>query len=90
MAKTHQDKPDKCYFFEIEQYFCEMEQNQHGVTPHCFPTPRLFKMCPDRPAVEITNIAKINMQTGEIGMPEGRDDLPEGKLWREVRTHKGG
>ncbi|KAI6046419.1 hypothetical protein EDC04DRAFT_1693267 [Pisolithus marmoratus] len=89
---AHQNKFDssnKCHFFEIVQYFCEMEQDQHGgVTPRCFPTPRLFKTCPRRPAVEITKIAKINLQTGEIGVPDESVDLPDGKPWQEVHTHK--
>ncbi|KAI5986904.1 hypothetical protein EDD15DRAFT_2146841, partial [Pisolithus albus] len=52
------------------QFCCEMQENQHGgVTPHCYPTPRLFKKCPDHPAVEITKITQINMQTGEVVVP---------------------
>ncbi|KAI6115986.1 hypothetical protein F5141DRAFT_1001483 [Pisolithus sp. B1] len=80
------------FLFSV-QYCCEMEENQHGgVTPHCFPTPRLFKKCPDHTAVEITKITQINMQTGEIVLPGENDcsSLPDGKPWRGVHTHKRG
>ncbi|KAI6168733.1 hypothetical protein EDD17DRAFT_639068 [Pisolithus thermaeus] len=93
MIRVHQDKfnpSSKCYFFEIVQYCCEMEENQHGgVTSHCFPTPRLFKKCPDHTAVEITKITQINMQTGEIVLP-GENVLLDGTPWHGVDTHKRG
>ncbi|KIK22311.1 hypothetical protein PISMIDRAFT_504017 [Pisolithus microcarpus 441] len=90
MIRAHQDESDpsgKCYFFEIVQFCCEMQENQQGgVTPHCFPTPRLFKKCPEHPAVEITKITQINMQTGEIVVPDG-NILPRGKPWHGVHIH---
>ncbi|KAI6029386.1 hypothetical protein BKA83DRAFT_504017, partial [Pisolithus microcarpus] len=98
MIRAHQDESDpsgKCYFFEIVQFCCEMQENQQGgVTPHCFPTPSSIQkvlllvalMCPDHPAVEITKITQINMQTGEIVVPDG-NILPRGKPWHEVHIH---
>ncbi|KAJ8590382.1 hypothetical protein M405DRAFT_736951 [Rhizopogon salebrosus TDB-379] len=53
------------------QYTCEPEELPSGeVRPRCFPLPRIFRICPDRPAVEITKFLKIDLKTGEIEIPD--------------------
>ncbi|KAL4071265.1 hypothetical protein V8B97DRAFT_1962188 [Scleroderma yunnanense] len=84
---SESDKPKKCHILEIVQYSCETEENQRGqVVPHCFPIPRLFKLCPGRPAVEITTMSKIS-ETGEIEIPSDNTELPRGKPWHEVHVY---
>ncbi|KAG1738134.1 uncharacterized protein EDB91DRAFT_466132 [Suillus paluster] len=79
----------KCHLLEIVQYTCEPEELPSGeVRPRCFPLPRIFRICPDRPAVEITKLLKIDLKTGEIEMPhESSDLLPKGKHWRDIRRY---
>ncbi|KAG2034026.1 hypothetical protein BDR03DRAFT_641673 [Suillus americanus] len=71
------------------QYTCEPEELPGGeVRPRCFPIPRIFRICPDRPAVEITKLIKIDLKTGEIEMPdESSSLLPKGKHWRDIRRY---
>ncbi|EJD05572.1 uncharacterized protein FOMMEDRAFT_79508 [Fomitiporia mediterranea MF3/22] len=61
----------KCQIQEILQYTCEMEPRNHGHTPqiHCYPIPRIFRVCPNRPAVEITRSVFIDPSTGEVVLP---------------------
>lgn len=90
MANGFQEKPDesrKCRILEIVQYSCGTETNQRGeIVPHCFPIPRLFKLCPGRPAVEVTTISNIS-EAGEVEVPDDNAELPRGKLWQEVRVY---
>ncbi|KAH7882824.1 hypothetical protein F5I97DRAFT_134074 [Phlebopus sp. FC_14] len=81
----------KCPLLEIAilvQYSCESEKLPNGrLRPHCFPVSRLFRMCPERPAVEITRFCNVDIDTGAVELPDDRTPLPEGKLWRDVHLH---
>ncbi|KAG2106862.1 hypothetical protein BD769DRAFT_140130 [Suillus cothurnatus] len=87
--KVTETQRKKCRLLEIVQYTCEPEELSSGeVRPRCFPIPRIFRICPDRPAVEITKLIKIDLKTGEIEMPdESSALLPKGKHWRDIRRY---
>ncbi|KAG1839741.1 hypothetical protein DFJ58DRAFT_811595 [Suillus subalutaceus] len=69
--KVTETQRKKCRLMEIVQYTCEPEELPSGeVRPRCFPIPRIFRICPDRPAVELTKLIKIDLKTGEIEMPD--------------------
>ncbi|PCH44964.1 hypothetical protein WOLCODRAFT_77530 [Wolfiporia cocos MD-104 SS10] len=76
----------KCRLAEIVQYRCDAEQTQRGEPQfHCWPIPRIFRICPGRPAVEMTRFIDVDMSTGEISIPpESSQTLPKGKPWRDV------
>ncbi|KAF8229778.1 hypothetical protein L208DRAFT_1438855 [Tricholoma matsutake] len=86
MATKHDNiPPGKCRIAEIVQYTCNVETSESSSQLHCFPIPRLFKICPDRPTVEITTMANIDMTTGEVDVPpDTRKIEKEGKTWRNV------
>ncbi|KIK94201.1 hypothetical protein PAXRUDRAFT_828227 [Paxillus rubicundulus Ve08.2h10] len=78
----------KCKLLEIVQYSCEPEKLPSGeIRPHCFPVPRIFRVCPNQPVVEITTYAMIDLKTGEIEMPHENSPLPIGKRWQDVRSY---
>ncbi|KAI0937526.1 hypothetical protein AcW1_001617 [Taiwanofungus camphoratus] len=76
----------KCRLAEIVQYKCEAEVTSAGEPQfHCWPIPRIFRICPGRPAVEMTRFVDVDMNTGEISVPpESSQTLPKGKPWRDV------
>ncbi|KAF8552488.1 hypothetical protein OG21DRAFT_1416052 [Imleria badia] len=74
--------------FRPVQYSCEPEKALSGETrTHCFPFSRIFRICPHKPAVEITRYVTIDAKTGEIEIPEGQSLLPKGKPWRDVHLY---
>ncbi|KAJ7637054.1 hypothetical protein FB45DRAFT_908098 [Roridomyces roridus] len=77
----------KCRFAEIIQYNCVPRTNRQGhpTTVYCVPIPRLFRLCPDRPAVEVTRLLDVDLTTGYIEIPRTLEqNLPRGKPWHEV------
>ncbi|KAH9933908.1 uncharacterized protein B0H18DRAFT_870421 [Fomitopsis serialis] len=80
----------KCRLAEIVQYKCDIEVGKRGEPQvHCWPVPRIFRICPGRPAVELTRFVEMNMSTGEVHLPpEARyaclPKLPKGKPWRDI------
>ncbi|EGO03535.1 hypothetical protein SERLA73DRAFT_119233 [Serpula lacrymans var. lacrymans S7.3] len=79
----------KCRIAEMIQYTCELEETDGGMRPHCYPLLRIFRMCPDRPACEITKFTNINTNTGEVEIPgETSELLPKAKPWRDVYRYQ--
>ncbi|KAA1473057.1 hypothetical protein DENSPDRAFT_779499 [Dentipellis sp. KUC8613] len=80
----------KCQLVELLHYSCELRQEADGSRQfHCFPIPRILRICPGRPAVEITRFVNIDMTTGEVEIPpEASQVLPKGKVWRDVTRYK--
>ncbi|THH29239.1 hypothetical protein EUX98_g4938 [Antrodiella citrinella] len=79
----------KCRLAEIIQYSCKEEYDADGVpTPRCWPVPRIFRLCPGRPAVEVTRYVNVDMKTGEIDIPSTLNhQLPKAKPWRDVKRY---
>ncbi|KAI0047697.1 hypothetical protein FA95DRAFT_1454891, partial [Auriscalpium vulgare] len=75
-----------CRIAEVLQFSCDLEATHTGRPQyHCFPIPRLFRICPGRPAVEITRFVDINLSTGEVDIPpESHHNLPKAKVWRDI------
>ncbi|KAF9446572.1 hypothetical protein P691DRAFT_708264 [Macrolepiota fuliginosa MF-IS2] len=60
----------QCRIAEILQYSCNVEKDANGQPQvHCFPIPRIFKLCRGLPAVEITTLVDIDLATGEVVIP---------------------
>jgi len=80
----------KCRIAEFVQYRCDVEKGAYGQPQfHCWPVPRIFRICPGRPAVEITRFVDVDMHTGEISIPpESSQALPKGKAWRDVHRYE--
>ncbi|KZT68895.1 hypothetical protein DAEQUDRAFT_305463 [Daedalea quercina L-15889] len=78
--------PSKCRLAEIVQYTCDIEVGERGEPHvHCWPMPRIFRICPGRPAVELTRFVQMDMSTGEVHLPpEASQQLPKGKPWRDI------
>ncbi|KAH0834923.1 hypothetical protein J3R83DRAFT_10607, partial [Lanmaoa asiatica] len=69
----------------LVQYSCEPGKVSSGeIRTHCFPFSRIFRICPHRPAVEITRYVIVDAKTGEIEIPSGSSSLIKGKPWRDV------
>ncbi|KAH7924704.1 hypothetical protein BV22DRAFT_490915 [Leucogyrophana mollusca] len=79
----------RCRLLEIVQHTCELEELPTGeVRPRCFPIPRIFRICPGRPAVEVTKLLRIDLKTGEVEIPdESSQVLPKGKPWRDIQRY---
>ncbi|KAH9852470.1 hypothetical protein C2E23DRAFT_825675 [Lenzites betulinus] len=77
---------DKCRLAEIVQFKCEPGQQAEGLPQwHCLPVIRLFRICQNRPAVEVTKFVDIDVETGAIQVPsQSSQMLPKGKVWRDV------
>ncbi|KAI0797225.1 hypothetical protein BC629DRAFT_1286002 [Irpex lacteus] len=85
---TSPPKP-KCRLAEIVQFDCDQETDSSG-TPrfHCWPVPRIFRLCPGRPAIEITRYVDTHEGTGAVKLSsEASQILPKGKPWRDVRRY---
>ncbi|KAF7326347.1 hypothetical protein MVEN_02621000 [Mycena venus] len=83
------DAERQCRIAEIMQYSCVPKKNEFGHhTVHCVPIPRLFRICPDRPAVEVTRVLNVDLTTGEVELPRALGQkLPNGKAWRDVTRY---
>jgi len=86
-TSTTDTRRPKCRIAEIMQYDCDVEQDVAGrAQVHCWPVPRIFRICPGRPAVEITRYVNTNALTGLVKpSPELSQFLPKGKPWRDVK-----
>ncbi|KAJ7484648.1 hypothetical protein FB451DRAFT_1233046 [Mycena latifolia] len=85
-ASDTSDVDSKCRIAEITQHSCLPKKNRLGhPVVHCVPIPRLFRICPDKPAVEVTRVLEIDLATGSVEMPKALEKmLPCGKAWRDV------
>ncbi|KAF9240479.1 hypothetical protein BU15DRAFT_45785, partial [Melanogaster broomeanus] len=74
--------------FHPVQYSCEPAKLPSAeLRLHCFPILRIFKICPNQPAVEITTSTTIDMKTGEIEIPAENSTFPKGKPWRDIHLY---
>ncbi|KIL62247.1 hypothetical protein M378DRAFT_59017, partial [Amanita muscaria Koide BX008] len=58
-----------CRVAEIVQYICDVKSTSSAPDIVCYPVPRLFQLCPGKPALEITKFVKIDARTGEVELP---------------------
>ncbi|KAG5724853.1 hypothetical protein E4T56_gene12628 [Termitomyces sp. T112] len=73
-----------CRIAEIVQFSCR--QNHKG--NDCYPIPRFFRICPGRPAVEITKFVDFNEATGLVQVPTSSRNIPvHAKPWRDIIRH---
>ncbi|TFK89903.1 hypothetical protein K466DRAFT_485816 [Polyporus arcularius HHB13444] len=82
---------EKCRLAEVLQYKCTLEQEADGrPTVRCLPVPRIFRICPNRPAVEMTRFIDVDLETGAVrDIPsESSSVLPKGKPWRDVLKYE--
>ncbi|KIM42127.1 hypothetical protein M413DRAFT_26942 [Hebeloma cylindrosporum] len=87
-AKESMEKESGCRIAEILQYTCVVKKSRVINMPPrtvCYPIPRILKLCPGRPAVEITKFVELDAKTGEVEIPAGFSaDSVKGRPWREV------
>ncbi|KZS97067.1 hypothetical protein SISNIDRAFT_406208 [Sistotremastrum niveocremeum HHB9708] len=90
-AEIARPEDQGCRFAEILQFSCEFEKKTLHKELRCSPIPRIFRICRDRPAVEITTLVDLNTKTGEVEIPASarqfilsREYTPKGRLWRDV------
>ncbi|KAI1798065.1 hypothetical protein LXA43DRAFT_876313 [Ganoderma leucocontextum] len=87
MSDSPDSKPrEQCRLAEIVQYRCDAERADGGrAQMHCLPVPRIFRICRNRPAVEMTRFVDVDLETGAIHIPaQASQVLPKGKPWRDV------
>ncbi|EDR09727.1 uncharacterized protein LACBIDRAFT_319139 [Laccaria bicolor S238N-H82] len=86
---SKEDAGSGCRIAEIVQYTCGLETNGQGKPQlHCFPIPRLFRMCRGQPSVEITTLIKIDMDSGEVEIPPESSQLSiRGQTWRDITRY---
>ncbi|EKM56541.1 uncharacterized protein PHACADRAFT_92606 [Phanerochaete carnosa HHB-10118-sp] len=91
-SATTTPETKKCRIAELVQYSCEREEDASGNSQfHCWPIPRVFRICTGRPAVEITRYVDADVTTGEIKLPpQASQQLPKGKPWRDVQRYPQG
>ncbi|KAF8709754.1 hypothetical protein AX14_013482 [Amanita brunnescens Koide BX004] len=80
----------RCRIAEVVQYMCDMQKASSSSEIVCVPFPRLFRLCPGQPATEITTIANINLETGEVELPTNANirSKIKGKEWKKVTRHE--
>ncbi|KAH6909511.1 hypothetical protein BKA70DRAFT_1102380 [Coprinopsis sp. MPI-PUGE-AT-0042] len=73
-----------CRLAEVLQYMCDLEQSSSG-QPRvvCSPIPRIFKLCPNQPAVEVTRVVHVDPKSGEVDFQEPAGSI-RGKPWEEI------
>ncbi|KAJ7232956.1 hypothetical protein B0H12DRAFT_1028770 [Mycena haematopus] len=89
MAKegASEDPEGPCRIAEITQYTC-VPKYEGGLVVHCVPIPRLFRICPNRPAVEVTRVLNVDLSTGDVEIPRALEQkLPKGKAWADVTRY---
>ncbi|KAI0336800.1 hypothetical protein GY45DRAFT_1237731 [Cubamyces sp. BRFM 1775] len=78
-ADTHR----QCRLAEIVQFNCNPTED--SVEWHCLPIIRIFRICQNKPAVELTRFIEMDVETGAVHVPpQSSQVLPKGKLWRDV------
>ncbi|KAI8986751.1 hypothetical protein BD414DRAFT_440212 [Trametes punicea] len=81
--------PRTCRLAEIVQYHCDPPHDPADPQWHCLPVIRIFRICKDRPAVELTRFVQVNVETGAVHIPsQSSQVLPKGKPWRDVTRHE--
>ncbi|EJF63814.1 hypothetical protein BD309DRAFT_864292 [Dichomitus squalens] len=77
---------EQCRLAEILQYKCVAEDVDKGqLKVHCLPIPRIFRICPNRPAVEMTRFVDVDLESGAVHIPAPSSQvLPKAKPWRDV------
>jgi len=84
MSDKGKKEDSQCVLYEIEQFICDYDEKKDAGRVQCFPVPRIFRQCPNRPVVEVTALARVSAKTGELEFPNGLDALPKGKAWRDT------
>ncbi|SPO40418.1 uncharacterized protein PSFLO_05900 [Pseudozyma flocculosa] len=73
---------DGCRLSEMVQYHCRKRPNRIV----CTPLDRVFRMCPGRPAVEVTHLVEFD-QNGTPFLPdEFAEAMPPSQHWHELRA----
>ncbi|CAE6338900.1 unnamed protein product [Rhizoctonia solani] len=81
---TSETRP-KCRIAELEQFKCTPVIEPNGTRVHCTPIPRIFRICPNRPAVEITTLVQTDPLSGEwIITSDAMNTLPRTTAWRDM------
>ncbi|TEB23603.1 hypothetical protein FA13DRAFT_1639690, partial [Coprinellus micaceus] len=75
-----------CRLAEILQYMCSLESDKRSGKRQlvCTQVPRIFQLCPGRPAVEVTRVANIDLNTGEVGVSAENVSQIKAKDWIDV------
>ncbi|PPQ92128.1 hypothetical protein CVT25_007959 [Psilocybe cyanescens] len=86
MPDSASKKEPDCVIAEILQHTCLVKTAYDGtISYHCFPIPRILKLCPGQPAVELTKFINIEMQSGEIDIPPNLSASSiKARSWKEV------
>ncbi|KAH9040521.1 hypothetical protein EDB84DRAFT_1267445 [Lactarius hengduanensis] len=75
-----------CQIAELLQFSCQIQLSDRGHQQfHCFPIPRLFRLCQGEPAIEITRVASTDPSTGKVNITgDVVQQLPKAKKWKDV------
>ncbi|KAG8839289.1 hypothetical protein FRC18_011996 [Serendipita sp. 400] len=74
-----------CSLEQLTQYDCDKESFEKNGIVKCYPIPRVFRVCKDRPAVEVTALLRYKDPSGEPYLPENcLEQLPIGKQWKQI------
>ncbi|KAF8341872.1 hypothetical protein F5887DRAFT_975372 [Amanita rubescens] len=86
---SHDRNQSRCRIAEIVQYMCDVEQTGSSSEMVCLPIPRLFRLCPGEPALEVTTITNINAETGEVELPTNSNIRSKinGMEWKKVTRY---
>ncbi|EFI26782.1 hypothetical protein CC1G_15705 [Coprinopsis cinerea okayama7 len=61
-----------------------MEETKRGKPRlQCYQIPRIFRICPNKPAVEVTRFTDIHPRTGEVELERPPESI-RGKHWNDV------
>ncbi|PWZ01578.1 hypothetical protein BCV70DRAFT_149832, partial [Testicularia cyperi] len=75
--------PPGCKLAELVQYHCELRSKSRLV---CQPLDRIFRICPGRPAVEVTHIVEFD-EHGKPYLPRHLEEaMPPSQHWHELRA----
>ncbi|TFL00726.1 hypothetical protein BDV98DRAFT_568618 [Pterulicium gracile] len=86
MASKETAETKDCSIAEILQFWCDFEQTTGKPQVHCYPIPRMYRICKGR-STEITKITRVDASTGEVDLPSAKQIKSltrTAKSWREV------
>ncbi|TFK67577.1 hypothetical protein BDN72DRAFT_842848 [Pluteus cervinus] len=87
---SSKNTPLDCRIVEVLQFTCQLEQGTSGDSQiHCFPVPRFFRLCPNRPVEEITKFVNVDLVTGEVELPTNESRVgPTGRPWKKILRYE--
>ncbi|CAG7847161.1 SubName: Full=Uncharacterized protein {ECO:0000313/EMBL:CCA66734.1} [Serendipita indica DSM 11827] len=76
-----------CVLEQLTMFDCDRDILARTGIVKCYPIPRVFRVCPNRPAVEVTALLEYKDASGEPTLPpDYLKRLPKGYSWDQITS----